>query len=260
MYVQTLVIFLSLLFGAAFEGAFYSEVACGEGTGETSRPFSVSAEEILRESRHWREAEGIVAERGDDWAEVFRRFDLSPAECQSIIFPELMRYSALQDAVEEAALLSLYVRGGKELSDFSIGQFQMKPSFAEEVEAAWMASPLRHEYQIYFPRGESREARRRRVERLADDEWQCVYIAMFVRLLLEREPSLLGLPAEDRVALVATSYNYSFSASLGQLRSARSRKYFHLSLFRLKDTPCYSYAEIAVVRFKEIASSLRSSQ
>ena len=79
--------------------------------------------------------------------------------------------------MEQAALQGLYVTGGKERANFSIGLFQMKPSFVEQVEAAWMKSPLRHEYRLYFDLKDHREQRRRRLERMQDEQWQCVYLA-----------------------------------------------------------------------------------
>jgi hypothetical protein len=51
----------------------------------------------------------------------------------SIIFPELVRYSALKDKMEITLLKTLYVNLGEDYANFSIGQFQMKPSFAEMI-------------------------------------------------------------------------------------------------------------------------------
>ena len=51
----------------------------------------------------------------------------------SIIFPEIVRYSALRDKVEITLLKTLYVNLGEDYADFSVGQFQMKPSFAEAI-------------------------------------------------------------------------------------------------------------------------------
>jgi hypothetical protein len=51
----------------------------------------------------------------------------------AVIFPELVRYSALRDKMEITLLKALYINLGEDYANFSIGQFQMKPSFAEII-------------------------------------------------------------------------------------------------------------------------------
>ena len=69
------------------------------------------------------------------------RFDICSGICskdaafmQAIVFPELMLYNSVKDDIESESLRVLYVQFGKAYADFSVGPFQMKPSFAEEVE------------------------------------------------------------------------------------------------------------------------------
>lgn len=203
----------------------------------------------------WEQAARCVEERRAAWREVFGSLDVDAAECESVVFPELLRYSRVQDGVEQAALFALYVQGGREKANFSVGMFQMKPSFAEEVEAAWMNSPLRHVYKLYFDTADSREQRYARIRRLTDERWQCVYLAVFVRLLAEREPALGMLSAEERVRLLATAYNFSFTASLGELQRRQSRKTFHLDLLPSRKTVRYVYAEIAAEWYRGMDAS-----
>ncbi|WP_455671630.1 hypothetical protein [Phocaeicola sp.] len=193
----------------------------------------------------WTWAAENAACRRIEWGEVFASLDADAAECEAVIFPEQLRYSRLKDGMEQAALHVLYVQGGKETGNFSIGVFQMKPSFAEQVEKAWMNSPMRHTYKLYFDLQNSRESRRRRLKRLTDDKWQCVYVAVFIRLMLDREPLLRTLPSEERVRSLATAYNFSFTASLDVLRQQQDRKTFHLDMLPSKKTVYYSYADIA---------------
>lgn len=227
MYVQALTLLFTLLAASP---------AVADSTGNHARLLAPE----------WEEAARCVEERGAAWSEVFKSLDTDAAECEAVVFPELLRYNRVQDGVEQAALLALYVQGGRKKADFSVGMFQMKPSFAEEVEAAWMCSPLRHAYKLYFDMADKREQRRGRIRRLTDERWQCVYLAVFVRLLMEREPSLATLPAGERVRLLATAYNSGFNASLGELRRRQSRKTFHLDLLPSRKTVRYAYAEIAV--------------
>lgn len=180
------------------------------------------------------------------WKDVFNTLDVDANECEAIIFPEQLRFSRMQDCIEQTALFGLYIICGKEKVNFSIGPFQMKPSFVEQVETAWMASPLRHTYRLYFDLTDSREQRKHRLARISDERWQCVYLAIFVRLMDEREPSLKELPSEERIRLLATAYNMSFSASLEELQQSKHRKTFHTDFITSRKTRYYEYTAIAV--------------
>lgn len=194
----------------------------------------------------WSRAINYIEENRKDFHCVFNSLDVSPQECEAIIFPELLRYSHFQNSLEQTALRMLYVKGGTQAANFSIGVFQMKPSFAEEVETAWMKSPMRHTYKLYFDMMDTKEARRQRINRLENEEWQCVYLAIFYRLLLEREPSLTGINAPERVKLLATAYNRSFTASLDEWEKWQNQKTFHLDLLPSSQTKYLSYSDIAL--------------
>ncbi len=205
----------------------------------------------------WEAAEKLAEGHREGWNEVFESLDADSHECEAMIFPELMRYNRVKDGIEHGVLLAPYIRKGVEGADFSVGMFQMKPSFAEQVEQAWMRSGMRHEYGLYFIPDDNEDVRRRRVERLGDERWQCVYLAIFVKLMMERESSLAEMSAEDRVAILATAYNYSFTAPLDRLEKRRRQKTFHLDFIKSRKTKCYSYAELAVRRFKELEENVR---
>ncbi len=199
----------------------------------------------------WEAAERLAEGHRNVWNEVFESLDVDAGECEAVIFPELMRYDRVKDGIEYGVLLAPYIRKGVAGADFSVGMFQMKPSFAEQVEQAWMRSGMRHEYGLYFVLSDNEDVRRKRVERLGDERWQCVYLGIFVRLMMEREPSLSSMAPEERVALLATAYNYSFTASMDELRRRMTRKTFHLDFLKSDKTTFYSYAELAVERHKQ---------
>ena len=199
----------------------------------------------------WSRAAEHVEQRRAAWDEVFRSLHVESAVCEAIIFPEQLRFSRWQNSLEQAALHGLYASGGKERADFSIGRFQMKPSFVEQIESAWMKSPLRHKYRLYFDTKQSLEQRKRRLERMEEERWQCVYLALFVKLVEERLPELSSMPDDERVSLLATAYNMSFTASLSELQQQQHRKTFHLDLFPSKSTHYYPYSGIAVEWYKQ---------
>lgn len=199
----------------------------------------------------WSRAAEHVEQRRAAWDEVFSSLHVEAAVCEAIIFPEQLRFSRWQNSLEQAALHGLYIKGGKKKADFSIGRFQMKPSFVEQIESAWMKSPQRHKYRLYFDTMQSNEQRKRRLERMEEEHWQCVYLALFVKLVEERLPELTSMPDEERVGLLATAYNMSFTASLSELQQQRLRSTFHLDLFPSKSTRYYAYAGIAVEWYKQ---------
>ncbi len=63
-----------------------------------------------------------------------RKSEVDPNFARAIVFPETVRYSFLQNQAEIAGLMVLYVKYGSAYADFSVGRFQMKPSFAEQIE------------------------------------------------------------------------------------------------------------------------------
>ena len=68
----------------------------------------------------------------DDYAV---KYQLPAKELKAIVFPELIRYNGVFNALEVESLKYLYVSEGKHYANFSVGYFQMKPSFAEMVES-----------------------------------------------------------------------------------------------------------------------------
>lgn len=133
------------------------------------------------------------------------------------MWPEVERYSRLQDALETAANYGTYITTGGG-PDFSIGLFQMKPSFVEEMEKAWMRSGLAREYELWFDTADNATARRIRISRLQKEEWQVIYVGVFLRLLYasygsfnkkgERtQEGIETLPLKEQVRLAATAYN-----------------------------------------------------
>ena len=59
----------------------------------------------------------------------------------SIVFPEVIRFNSFSDFIETKTLEWVYVDYGAEKADFSIGLFQMKPSFIEKLEEATKSDP-----------------------------------------------------------------------------------------------------------------------
>jgi hypothetical protein len=133
---------------------------------------------------------------------------------QSIVFPEVMRYSSIKDGVEAESLRTLYVQFGKEYANFSIGQFQMKPSFAEEVEIKskqLLADSVLKELQLNYTSADAVTIRQQRVERLQDTDWQLVYLTAFVAICNSTYVNKIFSSPTEKLQWYATVYNAGFN-------------------------------------------------
>ena len=90
---------------------------------------------------------------------------MDPLIAESVVWPEMERYARLQDLAETAAVYGTYITTGGG-PDYSIGLFQMKPSFIEDLEKAWMRSGLARPYELWFDTADNATARRIRITRL----------------------------------------------------------------------------------------------
>lgn len=200
--------------------------------------------------KDWANAEQYVEKQREVWEVIFNEFAVSPALAMAVIFPEQIRYSALQDFMETAAVKALYIQGGTQMANFSIGRFQMKPSFAEEVEREWMQTEWRDMYEIHFDLSDNVEARRMRIWRLDNEQWQCIYLALFLKLLYRRCPQLKKEDAVEQVRFCATAYNVSFKGSYETIRRNSRRAFFHTDFMASPSTVYHVYADIAACYYR----------
>ena len=201
--------------------------------------------------------------------DTWRSFDVDPLLAEAVVWPEVERYSRLQDALETAANYGTYITTGGG-PDFSIGLFQMKPSFVEEMEKAWMRSGLARQYELWFDTADNATARRIRISRLQKEEWQVIYVGVFLRLLYasygsfnkkgERtQEGIETLPVKEQVRLAATAYNRGVVwaapgyGNLDRLREHASEKHFHYAFIPSARTKRYCYATLACKHYKKIA-------
>ncbi|MBL0056903.1 MAG: hypothetical protein IPP31_12135 [Chitinophagaceae bacterium] len=172
--------------------------------------------------------------------------NIPTAELESIVFPELVRYNAVYDVIEIQSLKFLYVSRGKDYADFSVGYFQMKPSFAERVEKdalkyLGVAELTLLGFDRLSPTEDNEANRRDRVERLTGVDGQMRYLAAFYRICqLRFTASLAGQPDEYRLRFLATCYNAGYHLSGDQIRDRLNRKFFHTGKVITSNNYCYA--------------------
>ena len=205
------------------------------------------------------EATAYAKEQRVAWTEIFQAFDVDAQLAEAVIFPELIRYSQLQDYAETTAVESSYVLLGNKGADYSVGRFQMKPSFVEAVERRWMKQrELPEQYDAWFDIADTRQARQVRASRIGDTLWQCVYLSMFIRLLQIDFPDLALMNDEHRVLWIATAYNRGVKfpgEGKGDTTDIEAHIYdraYHTDFIALPSTTRYCYASIALSHYKTL--------
>jgi hypothetical protein len=147
----------------------------------------------------------------------------------SIIYPELLRYNYLKDFFETSSLEIMYVNFGAKAADFSIGQFQMKPSFAEKIENyIYNKANLKVKYKklIGIKLFSQKYARQLRIKRLKNTAWQLVYLHAFIDVCFHKFTPLKHELEINQVKFLATCYNNGIQFSFIELNKRSQLKIF----------------------------------
>jgi hypothetical protein len=179
--------------------------------------------------------------------DTLKKKGVDPFISLSIVFPELIRYNQLQDKIEVTALNTLYIQYGSTYSNFSIGRFQMKPSFAEDIEKEWNSLNPKPEWfkTVFFDSTQTRNNRRMRIQRIDSQFGQLFYLSLFY-FIVERKFSTKLKTDVEKVLFFSTAYNYGFKRNFEKIKAHILIKEFHTDLFKTKFTTCYSYADISL--------------
>ena len=144
----------------------------------------------------------------------------------ALVAPELAMFSRWGNFAQSRAMYILYIQTGS--CDFSIGYFQMKPSFAEALEAEIARDPaLSAKYGDLPIRGERPKTERRiRLERLLSLEGALRYLAAFVDWARAQSAQLPASDPGEILRIWATWYNAGIHTESAALPALRARKTF----------------------------------
>jgi hypothetical protein len=207
---------------------------------------SVNYREIFGED--WIKAETFEKENRSWMEPVLNKNHISYPLAIAVIFPELVRYSALRDKMEVSLLKTLYINLGEDYANFSIGQFQMKPSFAESVRDK-APSFLQRRSGITFKNSKEYsnifDFRRSIIKDLEDPKIQMNYLIAFIKIC-EKNYKTNRKDESSEVKFLATAYNYGFEKNSDEIEAMVGKKFFNTKLFK---TTNYSYADISLFWF-----------
>jgi hypothetical protein len=202
-----------------------------------------------------------VETRADAWCIRLASLGADPHILVPVIFPELLKYTMFRDDVEILGLAMLYVSGGTARGNFSIGRFQMKPSFVEALEAEMVRRPdLPAGLQAIaeYPAGTDAKGKRTiRIDRLRSEAWQVTYLAGFFAVLSSRF-DLAALPTEERLRFVAAAYNRGFWYPAAEIKRAEGLRIFPRGAGGSPGP--YRYTDIAVDFFEAFWDTLYTAR
>ena len=227
----------AILFSFIFIGIFNTAV---------SQPLNY--EELF--GNDWKKALQFVDENENWMRSLLERHKLSYPVAIAVIFPELVRYSAIRDLMETSMLKTLYRNLGSDYADFSIGVFQIKPSFAEKIREevllleGWRIKSMFRKKNSYK---NIRDYRSAIISDLEDPENEFNYIVAFLRLCDEYFPQI----AEDdtsKIRFLATAFNTGFWKNADEIEKMSNFKFYNTKLF---SSECYSYSDVSLFWYKQ---------
>jgi hypothetical protein len=190
-------------------------------------------------------------EKNSWWSDSLELEGIDPHFALSVIFPELIRYSSISDFIETKALEVLYVQYGHEYANFSIGLYQIKPTFAEQVEADLLQCDLLDRFpslSVLNPKiTDNVQTRKERIIRLKDEYYQLLYLEAFIRIMDNIFSGLTFENAEEKLRFYATAYNTGYWKGEKVIRCESGKAYFHRGI--TEPVEKYSYSAIALQFF-----------
>ena len=197
--------------------------------------------------RECREAMAFWELHKADFEAAAKKTDVSPRFLFAVVAPEVSQFSSLKNKVQTYTLKVLYTQNGKAYADFSIGMFQMKPSFVEQLEVCvGEDKALLAEFPHVRLPADSKDTRVERVKRLDSQEWQMTYLTLFCLVVERRFSNVSFATEEDKLRFYANAYNRGFHLSEERLRQERKPYFpaFALQHFRYADVALWFYQNI----------------
>ncbi len=217
---------------------------------------SVSYQDIY--GADWAKAWRFVEENQDWMKKSCTLFRVDYSLAVAVVFPELVRYSALRDRMEITLMKALYVHKGSEYADFSVGIFQIKPSCAETILTEVMLNGERR-FSRYFSHLHhtlsERDKRTVLLKELEDPEAQFIYVLAIIRLLDRRFGTIAWTDPQGKVKFYAAAYNSGFNAPEAQIRQFINAPLFHTGL--VKPAVCYAYSAVSATFYDELMDKKR---
>lgn len=232
-------------------GIFFLITASNRNGGELPCATEMSYYQAF--GQNYIEAEKYI-ESNQQMGFTFARYGIEPKFAWAIVFPELIRYNALKDKLELASLYTLYVNFGKSYSNFSVGPFQMKPSFVEQLEKEFMHTRQLsgNNIRFEFDTTDTRAARSARIGRLQKPEWQARYLVICIRSLENQYSANFKDSPDKKLRFFASAYNCGYNLPAREIKKFSVKKFYHTALTNNSAQKRYAYADISEYYYKSL--------
>jgi hypothetical protein len=202
----------------------------------------------------WKKAMLFESENRSWMEPILERNHIPYPLAVAVIFPELVRYSALRDMMEITLLKTLYINLGEDYANFSIGQFQMKPSFAVLVREQ-ANSVLNRRSGIHFKRksdyDDIKDYRRSVVKDLEDPKTEFGYLVAFIKIC-GKNFRTSSMDEIEKLKFLSTAYNFGIDKSSSEIESMTDKKFFNTKLFKTEN---YSYTDVSLFWYRQYLTS-----
>ncbi|OHD54611.1 MAG: hypothetical protein A2Y33_04380 [Spirochaetes bacterium GWF1_51_8] len=182
--------------------------------------------------------------------QVFAQCKLMSADAElilPIVFPELLRYSLFRDSMEIVTMELFYISFGSGVNDFSVGIFQMKPSFVERMENLVSTNDAFKEFRNLLKYGNPQDlsaVRKERLSRLMKLQWQITYLLIFSKIALHFYPPKPDWTKEYMIRFYSCVYNTGFWRTEEFIRQTMELKIFPHGMGYIGEQ--YNYSDISV--------------
>lgn len=192
--------------------------------------------------RDYEQAAAFLAK--EKWiSERINGYGLPVDEVLAVVFPELIRFNSIQDKIEVLALESLYIQYGKSYANFSIGRFQIKPSFVEMLEKKILESksPIAVWLKLTPSDTVQNESNRhKRLQKMKRSSGAVDYVCAFYAWTEKTQPAWPNL--EAKIKCLATAYNAGFYLPKNEIKKLQNKKFFHVGWVPAKK---FCYADVS---------------
>jgi len=187
----------------------------------------------------------FMSEHSQIFFDYSASFNTDPEIIMPVLFPEAIRYSIIRDYLETKSLELAYVYAGA--ADFSIGYFQMKPSFVENLEQTILRYPDKlgkYDSLLISGRIQLQDIRKERIDRLKRLEYQVVYANCLYDILKIFHPEIFSLDKAYQIKFISTAFNHGFLSGQEEILEYTDKAFFPFN--GKNNTEKYVYNEISL--------------
>jgi hypothetical protein len=194
--------------------------------------------------------EEFVLEHHDEIQRQAQLAKVSAPFFLAVVAPEIANYNLLKDQVEYRMLEVFYVEKGKDYANYSVGPFQMKPIFVEQLEQELNQRSELKDLSAAFQYHSTDlfEIRKMRVRRLKTVYWQLRYLMLYHQIIRLRFPDLQEKSTEEQLQFLAAAYNRGYTHSKETILKWMQTAWFP----NYGEPPSFIYSELAVDFWKKI--------